>query len=106
MNRVTAPLCICVCVVGDESIGDDDSSGGGGNIVYKGSAEPMLVLPSNSYSDDEISVSDSRYSSCPAYTDTDYFTLLPTTLKSVNDFVLRRTFYSKQGFKNTCYSSA
>ena len=52
-----------------------DNSGGGGDesdVVYKGSAEPMLVSPSDLYSDDEISVSDSRYSSCPAYTDTDY----------------------------------
>ena len=87
-------------------MGNDDSGGGGGDVVYKGSVEPMLVLPSNSYSDNEISVSNSRYFSCPAYTDTDYFALLPTALKSVNDFVLRRTFYSKQGFKNTCYFSA
>ena len=60
-----------------------DNSGGGdeSDAVYKGSAEPMLVSPSNSYSDNEISVSDSRYSSCPAYTDTDYFALLTTALK-------------------------
>ena len=60
--------------------GDDNSGGGGGsNVVYKGSAEPMLVSPSNSYSDNKISVSDSRYSSCPAYTSTDYliYQLLP-----------------------------
>ena len=83
---------------------DNDSSSGGGeesDVVYKGSAEPMLVSPSNSYSNDEISVSDSKYSSCPAYTNTDY-----CLKENVNNFVLRRTFYSKQGFKNTCYSSA
>ena len=66
--------------MGGESIGKgDDDSGGGGDecdVVYKGSAEPMLVSPSDSYSNDKILVSDSRYSSCPAYTDTDYFTLL------------------------------
>ena len=74
--------------------GDDDSGGGGSgsksNVVYKGSAEPMLVSPSDSYSDDKISVSDSRYSSCPAYTDTDY-----CLKENVNDFGLRRPFYSK-----------
>jgi len=44
--------------------------------VYRGSMEPVLVLLSDSYSDDdEISVSDSRYSSYSAYTDTDYFAL-------------------------------
>ena len=65
--------------------GDDDSGGGDDecDFVYKGSAEPMLVSPSNSYSDDKISVSDSRYSSCPAYTNTDYFALLTTALKKM-----------------------
>jgi len=82
--------------VGGESMGkgDDDSGGGSSgsesNVVYKGSAEPMLVSPSDSYSDDKISVSDSRYSSCPAYTDTDY-----CLKENVNDFGLRRPFYSK-----------
>jgi len=51
----------------------------------------MLVSLSDSYSDDKaILVSDSRYSSYPAYTDTDY---CPN--KSVNDFDLERSFYSK-----------
>ena len=65
--------------------GDDDSGGGGGecDVVYKESAESMLVSPSDSYSNDEISVSDSRYSSCPAYTDTNYFALLTTALKKM-----------------------
>ena len=58
-----------------------DSGGSGVDVVYIGSAEPMLVLPSDLYSDNKISVSDSRYSSCPAYTDTDYFTLLTTALR-------------------------
>jgi len=45
----------------------------GGEDVYKGKAEPVLVLLSDSYSNnDAISVSDSRYSYYPAYTDTDY----------------------------------
>ena len=61
--------------MGGESIdkGDDNSGGGNGSdVVYKGSTEPMLVSPSNSYSNDEILVSDSKYSSCPVYTSTDY----------------------------------
>ena len=63
-------------------IGDDD--GGDGSDVYTGRAEPMLVSLSDSYSDDEaISVSDSRYSSYPAYTDTDYFYQLTTALMKV-----------------------
>ena len=42
--------------------------------MYKGRAEPVLVSVLDLYSDDEaISVSDSRYSSYPAYTVTDYF---------------------------------
>jgi len=54
-------------------MGVDES--GGGN-VYRGSADPVLVSLSDSYSDDDkISVSDSRYSSYPAYTGTDYFAL-------------------------------
>ena len=62
--------------------GDDDSSGddGGDGDVYRGRAEPMLVLVSDSYSEDEIiSVCDSRPSSSPAYTATDYlvYWLLP-----------------------------
>jgi len=61
--------------------GEDDGGGGeGGDDVYKGSTEPMLVLLFDSYSDDKILVSNSKYSSCPAYTVTDYFTLLTTNL--------------------------
>ena len=60
---------------------DDSSSGNGGNgNVYRGRAEPVLVLLSDSYSeDDKISVCNSRYSSYPAYTTTDYlvYRLLP-----------------------------
>ena len=48
--------------------------GEGDGDVYKGRAEPMLVSLSISYSeDDSISIYDSRPSSCPAYTITDYF---------------------------------
>ena len=78
-----------------ESMGEDDDSGG--RDVYSGRAKPMLVSLSDSYSDDEaILVSDSRYSSYPAYTVTDYFYQLTTALrKKVCDFDLRRSFYSK-----------
>jgi len=49
--------------------GDDDSSSSvGRDDVYKGRAEPVLVLLSNSYSKEEILVCDSKPSSCPAYT--------------------------------------
>ena len=61
---------------GGESMksGDDGCGGVGGDDVYSGRAEPMLDSVSDSYSeDDSISVYDSRPSSCPAYTITDYF---------------------------------
>ena len=59
--------------------------------IYRGSIQLVLVLPSNLYSDEEISVSVSRPSSCPTYT-----VLLATTYYSnqiVCDFDLRRLFY-------------
>ena len=53
---------------------DDSGSGDSGDDIYKGRAEPVLVLLSDSYSDDNsFSVHDSRFSSSPAYTATDYF---------------------------------
>ncbi len=83
--------------MGGESIGkgDDESGGGdGGEDVYNSKTEPTLVLVLDSYSEDEvISISDSRYSSYPAYTATDY-----CPKEKVYDFDLRRSFYSKQGF--------
>ena len=53
---------------GGELIGDgnDDADGGvGGNDVYNRSVEPVLVSPSDSYSDEEISIDASEPSSCP-----------------------------------------
>ena len=42
--------------------------------MYNGKTEPALVSVLDSYSEDEaISISDSRYSSYPTYTATDYF---------------------------------
>ena len=59
----------------------------GGDDVYNGKTEPVLVSVSDSYSDNEaISVSDSRYSSYPAYTATDYFYQLTTALKKCIQF--------------------
>ena len=50
--------------------------------VYNGKTKPALVSVSDSYSEDEaISISDSRYSSYPAYTATDYFYTLTTALR-------------------------
>ena len=50
--------------------GDDDGGGGeGSEDMYRSKAEPILVLLSDSYSEDNsISVYNSRPSSCPAYT--------------------------------------
>ena len=81
-------------------VGDDGGGGVGGEEVYIGNAEPMLDSVSDSYSEDEIiSVYDSGSSSSPAYTITDYFLLTGyCPKKKVNDFVLRRTFYSRQLF--------
>ena len=78
--------------------GDDCGGGVGGEDVYSGNTEPVLVSVSDSYSEDEeISVGDSGPSSSPTYTLTDYLSgYCPK--KNVNDFVLRRTFYSKQVF--------
>jgi len=71
----------------------------GGGKVYKGRAEPMLVLLLYSYSEDEeISVCDSGPSSSPTYTITDYLSTGYCPKEKVNDFDLRRSFYSKQGF--------
>ena len=48
--------------------GDDDGSGGvGGDDVYRRRAEPVLVSLSDLYSEEKISVCDSRSSSCPTY---------------------------------------
>ena len=58
--------------------------GGDGDDVYRGRTEPALVSVSDSYSEDKIiSVCDSRPSSSPVYTATDYFILPATALKKV-----------------------
>ena len=66
--------------------------------MYKGKTEPALVSVSDSYSEDEeISVGDSGPSLSPTYTLTNYLSgYCPK--ENVNDFDLRRSFYSKQGF--------
>ena len=66
--------------------------------MYRGSAEPVLDSVSDSYSEDKIiSVRGSRPSSSPAYTITDCLSSY-CPKENVNNFVLRRTFYSKQVF--------
>ena len=49
----------------------DSEDDGGGSIesddIYRGRTESMLVLFSDSYSDNKISIGDSRSSSCPTY---------------------------------------
>ena len=67
--------------------------------VYNGNAEPMLNLVSDSYSKDEIIlICDSRPSSSPAYTIMDYLSTSYCPKGNVNDFDLRKSFYSKQVF--------
>jgi len=82
-----------------ESIGENNNVGKVSD-VYRGSTEPVLVLLSDLYSDDdEISVCNSRSFSYPAYTATDYFVLPTTALKkNVCYVILRRMFYSSQLF--------
>ena len=68
----------------------------------------MLNLLSDSYSELEIiSISDSGLSSCsilhflPTTSTTNYY-----LKENVNDFDLRRLFYSRQDIKNICHSPA
>ena len=79
--------------------GGDGGGGVGGDDVYRGKTEPALVSVSDSYSEDEeISVCDSGPSSSPAYTITDYLSTGYCPKGNVNNFDLRRSFYSKQEF--------
>jgi len=71
----------------------------GGVDVYNGNAEPVLDSVSDLYSEDEIIlVCDTRPSSSPAYTIMDYLSTSYCPKGNVNDFDLRRSFYSKQVF--------
>ena len=80
---------------------------GGDGDMYNGRAESVLVSLSDLYSEDEeISICDSRPSSSPTYTITDYLSISYCPNGNVCYFVLRRTFYSKWCFKNNRYSSA
>ena len=87
---------------GSESIGEGDvdcGGGVGGVDVYNGNAKPVLDSVSDSYSEDKIiSVCNSKPSSSPAYTITDYLSTGYCPKGNVNDFDLRRSFYSKQVF--------
>ena len=82
-------------------MGDVDDGGGGvgGEDVYSGKTEPALVSVLDSYSEDEeISVCGSGPSSSLAYTITDYLSTGYCPKGNVNNFDLRRSFYSKQVF--------
>ena len=71
----------------------------GGDNVYNGNTKPVLDLVLDSYLEDKIIlIYDSRPSSSPAYTITDYLTTGYCPKGNVNDFDLRRSFYSKQVF--------
>ena len=71
----------------------------GGDDVYNGNAKPVLDSVSDSYSEDKIIlVCDSRPSSSPTYTITDYLSTGYCPKENVCDFDLRRSFYSKQVF--------
>ena len=80
--------------------GDCEGGGGvGGDDVYRGRTEPALVSVLDSYSEDKIiSICDSRPSSSPAYTATDYLSIGYCPKEIVCDFDLRRSFYSKPVF--------
>ena len=83
---------------GRESIGKGDIEGNGDD-VYKGNAKPVLDSVLDSYSEDKIiSICDSRPSSSPAYMITDYLSTGYCPKGNINDFDLRRSFYSKQVF--------
>ena len=85
-------------------IGDGGGSDGG-EEVYSGKADSVLVSLSDLYSEDkEISVCDSRPSSSSAYTITDYLFTGYCPKKKLYDVDLRRSFYSKQGLKDSCCS--
>jgi len=81
---------------------DNADSDVGGEDIYKERAELVLVSSSNSYSKlDLISMCVSRFSFSSAL----YFLLTTSSIdycpkERVNDFDLRRLFYSKQDLKN------
>jgi len=93
---------------GEKSMDDADGGGSiGDEDIYKEKVEPILVSPSDSYSElDSISVCVSRSSSSPAL----HFLLTTSSTnccpkKRVNSFGLRRLFYSKQDLKDAyCFS--
>ena len=68
----------------------------GSDELYNRRVEPVLISLLDLYSEDKkISVYDSRPSSSPTYTTTDYLSIGYCPNENVYDFVLRRTFYSR-----------
>jgi len=95
---------------GSSEIRDSENDGGGnvrGDEVYKGNREKLVLASlSDSYSELEvILLSTSGPFSYPILHCllTTYFTDCCSN-KDVNNFDLRKSFYSKQDLKNTCYS--
>jgi len=108
LSVLTIWLCWLIVYSSGESSESDNEDGGRvdwGNI-YKKSAKPVLVLPLDLYLLlKSISVGISRPSFYPIL-----YCLLSTSTtdyclkRIVNNFGLKRLFYSKQNLKDACYS--
>jgi len=96
--------------VGNEIDKSDNDSGDkvGSDDVYKERVELVLVSLSNLYSKLNLtSVCVSRFSfNLTLHLLLIIFLTNYCLKEKVNNFGLRRPFYSRQGFKNTCYSPA
>ena len=86
---------------------DKYESGGevGSDEVYKDKTEPVLASPLDLYSElDSISVGASSTLLVCFILSTDHLTTDYYSQEIVNNFVLRRMFYSKWGLKDICHS--
>ena len=101
------PCWLIVYSSGEIGESDNDDSGGmeEDNMYKDSSKELVLALLSNLYSELEaISISASRLFSCPIlYCLLTTYTTNYCFKEKVNNFGLRRLFYSKQDFKNAWY---
>ena len=88
------------------SVGKDESvEEVGSDEVYKDKAEPVLASPLDLYSElDSISVGASSTLLVCFILFTDHLTTDYCSQEIVNNFVLRKMFYSKWGLKDTCHS--
>ena len=87
-------------------IGEDESGEEvGSDEVYKDKAEPVLASSLDLYSElDSISVGASSTLLVCFILSTDHLTTDCCSQEIVNNFVLRRMFYSEWGLKDTCHS--